>query len=117
MPQSFKILGQIVPTNNTFTNVYVTGASASAIVSAIYICNQGTANANVDIIVRPINETLGNRHFVCKDSVVYGVDTEFISLPITMGPNTILAANVKYRTGDAATPGTHSINAFGVEVT
>ena len=37
---AYKILGQIAPTQNTLTNVYVTGASATGVVSTIYICNQ-----------------------------------------------------------------------------
>ena len=51
MAQSYKILGQIKPTENTLSNVYVVPSANSAIVSTIYITNQEDANANVDIIV------------------------------------------------------------------
>ena len=48
MAQSYKILGQIKPTENTLSNVYVVPSANSAIVSTIYITNQEDANANVN---------------------------------------------------------------------
>ena len=66
MATAYKILGQTLPTANTLSNVYVVPTSTSAIVSTITITNQDSANANVDIIVRPINETLANKHYLLK---------------------------------------------------
>jgi 2',3'-cyclic-nucleotide 2'-phosphodiesterase (5'-nucleotidase family) len=36
MPQNYKVLGQVLPAANTITNVYVTGASTSAVINSIY---------------------------------------------------------------------------------
>jgi hypothetical protein len=116
MANSYKILGQIYPTSNTLTNVYVTGASISSIVNSIYITNQDTANANVDIVIRPINESLENKHFLLKNQFLGAADTIIINPNITLNASAILAANITYRAGDTKT-GNVSINAFGVEIT
>ena len=64
MAQSHKILGQLSPTANTLTNVYVTGASSSAIVGTITIHNFSDANTTYSLVVRPINEALAGTETV-----------------------------------------------------
>lgn len=110
MPQNYKVLGQIFPSSNTLSNVYVTGSGESAVINSIYICNQSISNVNFDIIVRPINETLANKHFVLFNEDVDGAGTYLLNLGITIGNNTILAANTK---GVANV----SYSAFGLEIT
>ena len=110
MPNAYKILGQILPNANTLTNVYVTGASASAIINTITLCNQQTANASIDLIVRPINEALAAKHYLLSGITILQADTLIFSPGITMNANCILAANNKV-------DGNTSICAFGVEVT
>ena len=117
---SYKILGQVTPTQNTLTNVYVTGATANAVVSTIYICNQSAANANVDIVIRPINEAIGNKHFVLQNQLLGAADTIILNLNITMNSSVILAANAEFRAGEAnnqLSASNISISAFGVEIT
>lgn len=116
MANSYKILGQIFPTANSITNVYVTSASASAIVNTIYITNQDTANANVDLIIRPINETLQNKHYLLRSQFLGAADTIIINPNLTLNSAVILAANNSYRTSELKTANV-SINAFGVEIT
>ncbi len=115
MPQNYKVLGQILPTANSLTNVYVTGASTSAVINSIYVCNQSGANGSFELVVRPISEALANKHYYTIDNVK-AADTVIIQLGITMGPDTILAANTAYKTGEAAVANI-SYNAFGLEVT
>ena len=109
MPQNYKILGQAFVTPNTLTNVYVTGASTSAVVNSIYIANHGINSSNVQIILRPINQTLANRHTIIRDETVPASSTLVLNLGITMGQNTILAAN--------NTLANISYGAFGLEIT
>jgi len=110
MPNAYKILGQILPSANTLTNVYVTSASASAIINTITFCNQQTANARIDLILRPINEALAAKHYLLSGITILQADTLIFSPGITMNSNCILAAN---NTIDGNT----SVCAFGVEVT
>ena len=116
---SYKILGQVTPTQNTLTNVYVTGATANAVVSTIYICNQSAANANVDIAIRPVNEALANKHYILQNQKIDAADTLILNLNITMNSSVILAANSSGRAGEsnaAITGANVSISAFGVEI-
>jgi len=117
MANSYKILGQIAPTANALTNVFVTGASTSAVVNSIYICNQSSANANVSIVVRPIDESIGNQHYVLKDQIVNRAESLILNLNITMDSNVILAANNATRAGEGVVNTSNvSISAFGVEI-
>ena len=115
MANSYKILGQIAPTSNTLTNVYVTGASVSSVINTIYICNQDAANANVSVIVRPVNEALANKHYVLQNQRLDAADTIILNLNITMNSSVILAANIATRTGETKSANC-SISAFGVEI-
>ena len=117
MPQNYKILGQtFLTTKNVVSNIYVTGTGTSAVVNSIYICNQESSNANVDIILRPINEALGNKHYYIYREKIGAADTIVLNLGITMNANVILAANTSYRTGEVNTPNV-SYGAFGIEIT
>ena len=114
MANSYKILGQIAPSANTLTNAYSTGSN-SAVLNSIYICNQDTANANVDLIVRPTGVALANQHYILRQQLLGQADTIILNLNITMNSSTIIAANVARRGGETKTPNC-SISIFGVEI-
>lgn len=116
MGQIYKILGQIYPGKDTLTNVYVSPASTNTIINTIYVCNQDTSNANVDIVVRPVNQTLSNNHYILKDQKVDQADTLILNLNLTLNEDVILAGNNSVRVGETGLANI-SISAFGVEVT
>ena len=109
MAQAYEILGQLSPTANTLTNVFVTGASSSAIVGTITIHNFSDANATYSLMVRPINETLANKHFIIRGGILPARELITITGAVTMNANAILAANTN--------GGSVSFNAYGVEIT
>ena len=109
MANSYKILGQISPTANAITNVYVTGASASAIVSAITVTNLTDANSSYSLIVRPINETLSDKHYIIRGGVIPTREQITITSAATMNSDVILAANTNNSN--------ISFQAYGVEIT
>ena len=108
MAQIYEILGQVSPTANTLTNVFVTNATTSAVVGTITISNFSDANASYSLVVRPINETLANKHFIVRGGVLPARELITITGAVTMNANAILAAN----TGGSSV----SFNAFGVEI-
>lgn len=109
MAQNYTILGQITPTANVLTNVYVTGSN-EAVIGTITVSGLfETINSAFALVVRPINEALGDKHFIFRGSPVIKDEVLVISGALTMGPNTILAAN--NWTGNA------HITAYGVEIT
>lgn len=116
MATTYKILGQIAPAANTVTNAYVTGASASAIVNTIYICNQEDANANVDLIVRPTADALSNVHYILRNFPIERADTLILNLNITMNSNVVLATNNRYGISSSKSANV-SVNVFGAEIT
>ncbi len=110
MAQDYKILGQVTPAIETITNVYVTGASTEAVIGTITISGlTETQNSSCSLFVRPINEALADKHYFVRGAPVIKNEVTVISGAITMGPNTILAAN-------SHTGNTH-FTAFGVELT
>ena len=109
MAQTYEILGQIAPSANTPTNVFVTGASSSAIVGTITLHNFSDANASYSLVVRPINETLANKHFIIRGGILPAREMISITGAVTMNANAILAANTN--------GGSVSFNAYGVEIT
>ena len=108
MAQIYEILGQVSPTANTLTNVFVTGASSSSIVGTITISNFSDANATYSLVVRPINETLANKHFIVRGGILPARELITITGAVTMNANAILAANTS--------GGSVSFNAYGVEI-
>jgi hypothetical protein len=110
MAQEYKTLAQVTPTASVLTNVYVTGASTQAVIGTITVSGLfETTNSSFSLIVRPINEALDDKHFIFKGSPVLVNEVLVVSGAITMGPNTILAAN--NFTGNA------HFTVFGVELT
>ena len=109
MAQTYEILGQLAPSANTLTNVFVTGASSSAIVGTITLHNFSDANASYSLVVRPINETLVNKHFIIRGGILPAREMISITGAVTMNANAILAANTN--------GGSVSFNAYGVEIT
>lgn len=109
MAQSYEILGQVSPTANTLTNVFVTGASSSAIVGTITLHNFSDTNTSYSLVVRPINETIGDKHFIIRGGVLPARELITITGAVTLNSSAILAANTW--------GGSVSINAYGVEIT
>jgi hypothetical protein len=110
MAQEYKTLAQVTPLAGVLTNVYVTGATTQAVIGTITVSGLSeTTNSSFSILVRPINEALDNKHFIFRGSPVLVDEVLVVSGAITMGPNTILAAN--NHTGNA------HFTVFGVEIT
>ena len=111
MPNIHKILGQINPSANTQTNVYVVPASTAALVNSIHVDNLSTTNATYSIIVVPSSDNSASplpRHFILRGSIAPPGDTVLLDFPITLPAGTVVAAN----TNNASL----AISAFGVEI-
>jgi len=111
MPNIHKILGQINPSSNTQTNVYVVPASTAALVNSIHVNNLSTTNASYSIIVVPSSENSTTplpKHFILRGSIAPNGDTVLLDFPLTLPAGTVVAAN----TNGASL----AISTFGVEV-
>ena len=111
MPNIHKILGQINPSGNTQTNVYVVPASTASLINSIHVDNLGAANASYSIIVVPSTDNSTTplpKHFILRGSIAPTGDTVLLDFPLTLPAGTVVAAN----TNGASL----AISAFGVEV-
>ncbi len=112
MANSFKILGQVNPTANTQSNVYVVPTATAAVVNSININNTGAANASYSIIIVPSTDDSTSplpKHFILRGSIAPSGDTVLLDFPLTLPAGTVVAANTNN--------GSLAISAFGVEVT
>ena len=111
MANSFKILGQVNPTANTQSNVYVVPTATAAVINSINIDNTGTANASYSIIIVPPTDNSTSplpKHFILRGSIAPSGDTVLLDFPLTLPAGTVVAANTNN--------GSLAISAFGVEV-
>ena len=111
MANSFKILGQVNPTANTQSNVYVVPTATAAVVNSININNTGAANASYSIIIVPSTDNSTSplpKHFILRGSIAPSGDTVLLDFPLTVPAGTVVAANTNN--------GSLAISAFGVEV-
>jgi hypothetical protein len=108
MATDYKILGQITPSANTLTNVYITGASTQAIVGTITIHNFSDSNASYSLVVRPTSQSLNTQHFIVRGGVIPARELVSITGAVTMNSSVLLAANTNN--------GSISFNAYGAEI-
>ena len=111
MANSFKILGQVNPTANTQSNVYVVPTATAAVINSINIDNTGAANASYSIIIVPSTDNSTSplpKHFILRGSIAPSGDTVLLDFPLTLPAGTVVAANTNN--------GSLAISAFGVEV-
>lgn len=74
-------------TITSYTNLYATGASTTAVVSSIIICNEAASAVTVRIGISPTNGTTApaSGKFLVYDRSVPANDTLILNLPLTMG--------------------------------
>jgi hypothetical protein len=108
MATDYKILGQVSPSGNTLTNVYITGASTQAIVGTITIHNRNDSNCSYSLVVRPTAQSLDGKHFIIRGGVIPARELITITGAVTMNSNVLLAANTNQSN--------ITINAYGAEI-
>lgn len=113
MANVYKILGQVNPTANTQSNVYVVPAATEAVVNSITIANLGSSNVSYSLIVMPSAEfaspASNGKYFLVRGSTMPGADTATLTLSLSLPAGAIVAANTN--------SGSLSFSAFGVEIT
>jgi len=110
---TYKILGQVNPTANTQSNVYVVPAATEAVINSIQVANQGTSNVSYSLLVMPTaefaNPASNGRYFLIRGSTMPAGDSATLTLSLSLPAGAIVAANTN--------SGSLSFSAFGVEIT
>ena len=113
MPNTYKILGQVNPSANTQSNVYVVPAATSAVINSVQVANQSTTNSSYSLMVFPSAEfstpASNGKYFIIRGSTIPASDAATLTLSLSLPAGAILAAN----TNSASI----SFQAFGVEIT
>lgn len=108
MATNYKILGQVSPSADTLTNVYISGASTEAIIGTITIHNFSDSNAAYSLVVRPTAETFSNKHYIIRGGVVPARELVTITGAVAMNSSVVLAANTN--------SSSLTFNAYGAEI-
>jgi hypothetical protein len=113
MPNTYKILGQVNPSANTQSNVYVVPAATSAVINSVQVANQSATNASYSLMVFPSAEfstpASNGKYFIIRGATIPASDAATLTLSLSLPAGAILAAN----TNSASI----SFQAFGVEIT
>jgi hypothetical protein len=113
MPNTYKILGQVNPSANTQSNVYVVPAATSSVINSVQIANQSASNASYSLIVMPsanfASPASNGMYFIIRGSTIPASDAATLTLSLSLPAGAVLAAN----TNSASI----SFQAFGVEIT
>ena len=84
MPKSYKILGQSLPSSNTFTDLYTVPAGNSAVISTLNVCNTTESNVTFRIAARPANATLATSQYIVYDAALPAQDAIGLTLGMTL---------------------------------
>ena len=109
MAETLKVLGQVIPAANTDSNLITVAAATSDVISAIYVCNQASADATFRVAVRPAGATIATVHYLAYDAKVLANDSLSVCQGVTLATTDIVTVR--------SNSGTVSFSAFGTEVT
>jgi hypothetical protein len=108
MAKSYKVLAQSAPLATTDTNIYTVPSATQTVISTITVCNRAGSAATFRLAVRPNNETLADKHYVCYGVSVPPNDTISLTLGMTLDAADVITAY--------ASSASVSFNLFGSEI-
>jgi hypothetical protein len=108
MATTFKVLGQSLPSPNTFTTLYTVPAANSAIISTLNICNVSAANVTFRAAIRPAGATLTTANYIAYDVALPAQDAIGLTLGITLAATDVVTVH--------SVQGNVVFNLFGSEI-
>lgn len=109
MADVYKILGQSAPAATTATDVYTVGASTSAIVSTITVCNRASTADTFRIATLVGGGTVATTDYIAYDHSIAGNET----IVLTLGVGLATTDQVEVYAGTANL----TFQVFGMEIT
>ena len=108
MATTYKVLGQINPTGNTLTQLYVVPSATSTVLSTVAVCNQSNVATSFRLAIQPANAAIAAKHYINYDTALPPNDTITLTLGLTLAASDVISANVA--------TSTVSVSAFGGEI-
>lgn len=90
MPNTYKVLGQSVPSDTNATTLYTVPSATSTVVSTIVVANISATNYTYRIAIRPAGATLANQHYIAYDVTVAANDSVTLTLGITLAATDVI---------------------------
>jgi hypothetical protein len=91
MPQVHKVLGQVIPSAATLTNLYTVPASTSTIVSTLAICNQTASARTFRIAIKKLGVSISDEMYIAYDSPIAASDSIFLTIGITLSATDVIS--------------------------
>jgi hypothetical protein len=108
MPQVHKVLGQVIPSAATLTNLYTVPAATSTIVSTLAICNQTASARTFRIAVKKLGVSISDEMYIAYDAPIAASDSIFLTIGITLSATDVIAVQ--------STAGSVGFSLFGAEI-
>lgn len=83
MATTYKVLGQLSSTTSA-VSIYTCPSATQTIISSIVIANREAAENTFQLILRPNNETLADKHYLAYNTPIAANDVVSLTLGITM---------------------------------
>lgn len=89
MSITYKVLGQVESTANTNVDMYTVPSNTSTVCSTLVVCNRGLSTT-FRVAVRPIGDTLQNKHYIAYDTTLASKDSFYLTMGITLGATDVV---------------------------
>jgi hypothetical protein len=109
MANTYKVLGQVVPSATTATTAYTVPSSTEAVISTIVVCNRAATAGSYRIAIRPNAATLATTHYIAYDVAIPANDSIALTLGITLGDTDVVTVY--------ASSADQTFSLFGSEIT
>lgn len=109
MANTYKILGQAIPTANTFFDIYAVPTDTSAIISTVHVCNTTASNVTFRLAARQANAEITTKQYLVFDTAIPAQDSVSVSLGMSLANTDVLTA--------FSFQGNVTFNVFGTEIT
>jgi len=109
MPNTYKVLGQAVPSAvSTLTTLYTVPSATSTVASTLTICNTGVSTT-VRVAVRPAEAAIVDKHYIVYETALNQYDTLFFTLGLSLATTDVVSIY--------AGTITVAFNLYGTEIT
>lgn len=85
-----KVLGQVLATATTETDLYTVPASTNTVISSIVICNTSVSSETFRVYIRIAGAATDNKQYLYYDTPINGNDTFVATIGITLAETDVV---------------------------
>jgi hypothetical protein len=85
-----KVLGQVLATAVTETDLYTVPSNTNTVISSIIICNTSVNSSTFRIYIRVAGESTNNKQYLYYDTPINGNDSFVVSVGITLSETDVV---------------------------